>query len=122
MTPFDYVNSIFNKKHYIDDLSSYNPFLTNRALSYHLDTVFYSQEINMASHLSNKMQYDFYYYGVPKGNRIAKKWPKKISSEQLDILSQYYNCSLKKAFEISKILSEQTIDQIIIKFNQGKDN
>ena len=79
MTPFDYVNSIFNKKHYIDDLSSYNPFLTNRALSYHLDTVFYSQEINMASHLSNKMQYDFYYYGVPKGNRIAKKWPKKIS-------------------------------------------
>lgn len=122
MNPFDYVNSVLNKKQYIEDLSGYNPFLTNRALSYYPDTIFYAQELNMIGYLDNQMQYDLLYHAVPRANRIPRKWPKKNLSEQINSICQYYNCSPKKALEITKILNEDQIDQLISKVNEGKDN
>ena len=48
--PFDYVKSI-NEKSEMDDLSGYNPFLTNRAFAYHLDTILLAEEMNQAHHI-----------------------------------------------------------------------
>ena len=66
MKPFDYVNSVTdNKKNMMvgtenDELAekSYNPFLSNKSLSYYMDTILYANEINQYSMLDNKLQYE----------------------------------------------------------------
>ena len=39
------------------DYSDYNPFIVNRALSYHLDCLPYIAELSLLSHLDKDMQY-----------------------------------------------------------------
>ena len=80
MKPFDYVNSVTdNKKNMMvgtenDELAekSYNPFLTNKSLSYYMDTILYANEINQYSMLDNKLQYEYYLHGIPKKKRFSK--------------------------------------------------
>ena len=67
-SPFDYVKSI-NEKSEMDDLSGYNPFLTNRAFAYHLDTILLAEEMNQAHHIGPQLQYDFYYNMIYIANR-----------------------------------------------------
>lgn len=62
MTPFDFSNDISHKKEHImtDDYleSLYVPFVVNRALSLFPDTLFHVNEMNLNSHLDNKLQYE----------------------------------------------------------------
>ena len=89
--PFDYVNSINNtKKNLIEDETSekgYNPFLTNRALSYHVDSLLYANDMNMLSILDNKLQYDYYLHGLKKSKRYSK-WHKFEPSEKYEIIKE----------------------------------
>ena len=61
--PFDYVNAILqNKKQLIvDEITEkdYNPFLTNRSLSYHKDCIMYANEMNRRHFVDKKLQNDF---------------------------------------------------------------
>lgn len=82
MSPFDFLNSINEKKAYLfddvradnsgeaSDLDSvdrkYPPFMVNRGLSYFVDTVMLANEMNQRFELAKKMQYDFLYHGVRK--------------------------------------------------------
>lgn len=111
MTPFDYIKTISSKKEYLDpETKEYVPFIVNKALSFMRDTVFWANEMNRYPELTKTQQYDFYYNGVPKGNRWSK-WSKKDMTENVRNVMEYYECSLKKADEILKIL---TPDQLVI--------
>ena len=61
----DWLNSVnFTKDDLIDDdpdtIKTYPPFIVNRCLSGHLDTILYSNEMNIHNHLDKDMQYQFY--------------------------------------------------------------
>lgn len=126
MKPFDYVNSVTdNKKNMMvgtdnDELAekSYNPFLTNKSLSYHMDTILYANEINQYSMLDNKLQYEYYLYGIPKKKRFSK-WSKKIEDEDIEVIVQWYSCNYSKAAEILKIINKSTLDLIKQKLQTG---
>jgi len=126
MKPFDYVNSVTdNKKNMMvgtenDELAekSYNPFLTNKSLSYHMDTILYANEINQYSMLDNKLQYEYYLYGIPKKKRFSK-WSKKIEDEDIEVITQWYGCNYSKAAEILKIINKTTLDLIKQKLQTG---
>lgn len=103
MEPFDFVNVINNKldkpeREEID--ANYNPFLTNRSLSYFLDTVFLANEMNQSYNLPKDMQFDFLYEMVDKRRRFSK-WNKQDKSieEKLSILKTLYNYSTFRARE-----------------------
>ena len=60
----DWLNSINQSKvNIIDEMpdseSKYLPFIVNKCLSGHLDSVIFANEMNLNHHLDNKMQYDF---------------------------------------------------------------
>ena len=60
-----YLNSINYDKVNLMDLDeeaikSYPPYIINRCLSGFMDVILYANEMNMASQLDNKMQYDFF--------------------------------------------------------------
>ena len=67
----DWLNSInLTKKNLIDEDPSmekeYPPFIINKCLSGHLDTVLFANEMNQHHFLPKKMQYDFFLNSVRK--------------------------------------------------------
>lgn len=126
--PFDYLNSInVTKKNMMrgsenDELAEkqYNAFLVNRGLSYFQDTVELANEMNLRADLDNKLQYEFLLNLVRSRKRFSK-WHKKDQDNRVDIVTQYYNCSQRKALEILKILTEEQFQQISETVLKGKD-
>lgn len=115
MKPFEYVNAICaSKDDYWEDgvsESEYEPFLVNRALSHHYDTVMYAQEMNARSHISKKMQYDFLRIGVqPKKKRFAK-WDKQ-KDENIELIQKVYGVSYKTAISYAAILNNEDLQKL----------
>lgn len=116
-SPFDWVKSI-NHKTYMSDLSGYNPFLTNRSFAYHMDTILLAEEMNQFHNLGPSLQYDFYYYSVRKGNRFGFP-PKPQEDVNLELVSDYFQCSKQKAIEYLRVLTTDNIDAIVKSRNIG---
>ena len=116
-SPFDWVKSINHKK-YMCDLSGYNPFLTNRAFAYHMDTILLAEEMNQLHNLGPELQYDFYYYSVRKGNRFGFP-PKPQEEHHLELVMEYFQLSKQKAIEALQILTLDDINDIIISSDRG---
>lgn len=125
MNPFDFVKTINTSKENLiekepDNEKEYNAYLINRALSYHRDTVFHANEMNKSSVLPNKLQYEFYLYSVPKGNRFAK-WEKKSQNDEIVIeyIMKEYNFSRKRAEESLSLLNSDQKSFIISRYSIG---
>ena len=116
-SPFDWVKSINHKK-YMCDLSGYNPFLTNRAFAYHMDTILLAEEMNQLHNLGPELQYDFYYYSVRKGKRFGFP-PKPEEEHHLELVMEYFQLSKQKAIEALQILTLDDINDIIISSDRG---
>ena len=119
----DWLNSInLNKKNLIDDDPSvekdYSPYIINRCLSGHIDTILFVNEMNMYSFLPKKMQYDFYVNSIRKRKRFSP-WMRKDEIDNLNVVKRYYNCSNEKAKEIIKILNKEQVNFIKSKFEIG---
>ena len=81
----DFLNSINdNKKNLMDEDENceklYPPYIVNRCLSYFMDTILLTNEMNACSHIDNKMQYDYYINSVRKRKRFSK-WIKAETSD-----------------------------------------
>jgi hypothetical protein len=93
----DWLNSInLNKTDLIEEDPSlakeYPPFIINKCMSGHLDTVLYANEMNMAHFLDKKLQYDFYLNSVRKRKRFSP-WLRKDKVKDLDVVKSYYGYS-----------------------------
>jgi len=122
--PFDYVNDILGKQKDImgDDPvaeKGYNPFLTNRALSYHMDTVYYANEMNRLSSLDNKLQYHYLINIVRPKKRVNSSWAKKIESSDINAVMEYFSYSYSKARETVSLLSKQQLKTIKTELEKG---
>lgn len=107
-----------NKKDYQYDLSGYVPFLTNRAFAGFIDTVLFAEQMNQSHRLDPQLQYDFYYYGIRKGNRFDPI-PKPVEPEYLDVVMAFYNYSRQKALEVMHLLSKQDILNMVKSMDKG---
>ena len=119
----DWLNSInFNKEDLIkDDLSvikDYAPYIINRCLSGHLDTVLYSNEMNKYSSLDKDMQYKFYLNSVRKRKRFSP-WIRKDKVSDLEYVKRYYGYNNENAAQAMKILSNEQIEFIKQKLDIG---
>lgn len=116
-SPFDYCKSI-NFKQYDTDLSGYNPYLTNRAFAFHMDTVMFAEAMNQAFDLPPLLQYDFYYHAVRKGKRFG--FPKKHEEyDKLLVVMEYFQYSKQKATETIRLLSSADIEKMQASMDKG---
>jgi len=126
MSPFDFVTDInLDKKDIMTNSDNpelaqktYNPYLTNRALSYFPDTIDLANFMNMYPDLDNKMQYDFLLNSVRKRKRFSK-WHKSSEDENLPIVMDYYGYSVNQAKEVIRILDDEQINFIKQKMDKG---
>ena len=112
MNPFDFVNAVtYTKKDImVDDVASkgYSAFLTNKSLSYHQDCIMYVNEMNSNSHLDSTLQFHYFLNTLRKRKRFSK-WSKPRVLEDMKVIQRYYDCSISKAEEYSKILTAMEI-------------
>ena len=104
--PFDFVKSVsYDKKDImVDDIEekAYAPFLTNKSLSYHQDSIFFSNEMNGRSHLENRLQYLFFLNTLRKRQRFSS-WEKPYVSKKIETIKDYYKISSQTAKEYMEI-------------------
>ena len=120
MSPFDYINSINEKKAYLfsdvkaDDTGeasqldapdkNYPPFMVNRGLSNFIDTVLLANEMNQRFDIGKKMHYDFFYHGVRKKKRFSK-WHKKPKEDaDIQLIKEAYNYSREDAEAVHDLI------------------
>jgi hypothetical protein len=121
VNPFDVINDISLKKAGLitgDNEKDYNPFLTNRGLSYFPDTIFHAQEMNKLHHLDKKLQYDYLFNSIRKSKRFSK-WSKKDNSKDIDAIIEYFGYSRRRAEEVLNILDKEQVKSIKKKLDKG---
>tara|TARA_Y100000592_G_scaffold99811_1_gene177300 strand:- start:565 stop:957 length:393 start_codon:yes stop_codon:yes gene_type:complete len=124
--PFDFVKSVsYDKKDLmVDEVEekAYQPFLINKALSYHQDSVFLTNEMNVRHGVDNRLQYMFFLNTLRKRQRFSK-WQKPYVSKKLDTVKEYYQISTREAKDYVEILSDKQIRELKNSMKTGgKDN
>ena len=119
----DYLNSINYSKDYLmgDDPGwekNYTPYVINKCMSHHMDTVIFANEMNRYPNLDKCLQYDFYINTVRARKRFSP-WGKKEKVKDLELVKQYYAYSNEKAKQALRILSPTQLDYIRNKLNKG---
>ena len=110
--PFDFVKSVsYDKKDImVDEIEekAYAPFLINKSLSYHQDSVFFTNEMNCRHGLDHRLQYLFFLNTLRKRQRFSK-WEKPYLSKKLETIQSYYNISTLKAKEYMEVLTDKEV-------------
>ena len=120
--PFHYIASITHQKNDMmvdeDGEKGYSPFMTNRGLSYFQDTVLLANEMNRMSHLDNKLQYDFLRHAVRSKKRFSK-WAKKSTSDDIEVIKEYYGYTDEKAYAVVDLISDATLVEMKQRISKG---
>ena len=119
----DWLNSInFTKENLIADdpeaIKKYPPYIVNRCLSGHLDTVLFANEMNKYSNLDKDLQYSFLLYTLRKRKRFSP-WLKKEQVDDLDLVKKHYGYSNEKAKIAVALLTKTQIEKIRNKHDMG---
>ena len=110
----EYLKSINTTKQNIMDSDDnawerkYPSFIINKCLAPFNDTIMLVNEMNVNTHLDNKMQYDFLLNSLRKQHRYAS-WMKASKSKNLEYVKEYFGYNNEKARSALKILSDKQI-------------
>ncbi len=112
----DWLNSInFNKKNLMDEdplcIKDYPPYIINKCLSGEIDSILFSNEMNMNHQLDKDMQYSFYLNSLRKRKRFSP-WLRKDKVQDLECVKRYYGYSNEKALQALKILNKSQLNFI----------
>ena len=121
--PKDWLNSINLTKEDImetdpDAIKKYPPFIVNKCMSAHIDTVMLANEMNLNHHIDKGAQYQFYLNSVRKRKRFSP-WLRKDKIKDLDVVKKYYGYSNDKAIQALKILTAEQLNYIKKRIDVG---
>jgi len=97
---------------------AYPPFIVNKCLSSFVDTILYANEMNKNTHLSKRLQYDFFINSLKPRKRFTP-WLRKETLEEIELVKQYYGYSHNKALEAVRILTKEDLNYIRKILNKG---
>ena len=122
MSPFDYLKAINETKEDVmltpEDERKYSPFIVNRGLSFFMDTIFQSNEVNRNHHLDSRLQFDYLLNSIRQKKRYSK-WLKPEKLNDLEVVKEYYGFSNGKAKDALSVLTKDQLAFIKDKLNQG---
>lgn len=119
VSPFDIINHLSTKAPLEFDIKDYDAWIINKGLINVRDTVFFAEVMNQYPFLDKKMQYDFYYHGIPKAKRFGK-WVKVTAiNSDVDLIMRHYQVNRKVAESYLKIMTVEDVDLLKQKMNSG---
>lgn len=112
----------FSKENLVEEIpeniSSYTPYIINKCVAGHLDTILFANELNQYPYISKDMQYAFYLHSLRKKKRYTP-WVKKEDAENLAAIKEYYGYNDKRALEALRLLNREEINFIKQRLNKG---
>jgi len=121
LTPFSFVNEInIGKRDIMRDQNGdhsdllekvYNPYITNRSLSYFNDTVLHANEMNKNHHIDSRLQNSYLINTIRKRKRFSK-WIKATELDDLEAVKLCYQYSNEKARQVLTLLSNEQIAEL----------
>ena len=121
----DYLNAInWSKENLLDSeditwYKKYPPYIINRCLSQHIDSILMANEMNQRHGLDKKLQFHFLINSIRKRKRFGGKWVSTSRSKNLDLIKEYYGYSNAKARVALDILTKKDLDFIKEKLDKG---
>jgi len=118
-----YLNTIQHKKSTgpLDDADFervYNPFMINRALGHHEDTVLRANLMNERPGLDSRLQFHFLLNTVSPRYRKSE-WMKTSVSDDARDIAEYYDCSVKHARTLVSLHSSDQLAEIRRRLEKG---
>ena len=115
--------SLLEKKEYIleteEDEKSYSPYMVNKAVSAHIDCLYFVNEMNLNHHLDKKLQYDYLFHSIKAYKRRYQKWMKYTEPNEIQLIKEFYGYSTIKAKQVLNIISKKELDFIKMKLDKG---
>lgn len=133
MNLIDALNSINdNKKNAIRDSGApaaaekqYPSFPVARSLSYHIDSIFFVDELNQRGlsdfGVDRLMHYEFLLNIIPKRRRFGK-WDKPVKDDKIDLIKKVYGYSEEKAKAVVGLFTEEQFDALFNSRREGGVN
>ena len=121
----DYLKAInFTKEPLLDTddtdwVKKYPPYVINKCLSMHYDTIAQANEMNGYHFLDKKVQFNFYINIIRKRQRFGGKWLSQTKLKDLEYVKEYYGYNNDKAREALSILSKEQIELIKLSIDKG---
>lgn len=110
------------KKNVLENEKDYNAFIVNRAISFHYDCIMQANEMNRFPNLSANMQYHFLLNSIRGYKRPFRKWEKRETIEDLELVKEYYGYSNERAKEALVLLNAAQLEEIRKKLDKGGIN
>lgn len=107
------------KKDVLDNEKDYNPYVVNRALSYHIDCILYANQMNMNPSIPGILQYQYFLNSIRPMKRKFQPWQKQEAIKNLECVKEYFGYSNEKAKEALRILTDEQIALIKEKIDKG---
>jgi hypothetical protein len=101
------------------DYKDYNPYIVNRALSYHMDCVLYVNELNKHPNLEKDLQYQYLLNTIRPMKRKFQPWQKSEVDKNIECVKIYFGYSNEKAKEALRLLNDEQIAEIKRKTDKG---
>jgi len=101
-----------------DSVKDYVPYIINKCFSGHIDSLMFSNEMNINHHIDKKLQYDFFINIIRTKKRFSP-WLRKDTIKDLDYVKRYYGYNNEKAQQSLRILTKEQINFIKSKFETG---
>lgn len=102
-----------------DDFDSlYKAFIVNRALSYHQDSALAANMMNERPDVSPQLQFTFLLNTLRSRTRYSK-WLKPSTSEDANIIAEYYQCSYRRALELVGLHTSEQLAHMRTRLEKG---
>ena len=121
----DYLNAInFSKVNLLDgdDLTwekKFPPYVINRCLSQHIDTIIQANNMNQRHGLAKRLQFHYLLNSIRKRKRFGGKSISTAKSKNLEYVKEYYGYSNSKAKVALDILDTKQLNLIKSKLDKG---
>ena len=117
---FDFVNAAsFTKQDLIRDSydpetfeKAHEPYVCNKAFSYHQDTILFANEMNERHWLPKDANFRYFLNSLRPRKRYGK-WHKTKKSEEIDAISTIYNVNLTIAAQYHSLLTQEQLDSVM---------
>lgn len=101
------------------DVNQYNPYVVNKALSFHMDCILYANQMNMNYNLDNDLQFQYYLNTVRPMKRKFQPWQKAEVNKDMEPVKEYFGFSNEKAKQALRVLNSDQLTYIKEKTNKG---
>ena len=89
----------------------YAPYIVNKSLSYHADSLIYANEMNQRHSIDRDLQYQFY-LNILRPRKRFSRWAKRDDTDKLKVVMETYNYSADKASKVLDLITNEQIDEI----------